>query len=436
LALHRMAVPQLLEDDSDEGKNLPQTPRKALKRPRLALTQPKPRSCGGLRVVEGFRPLKLVEEPSQPLRANSPKRAGPKRKQERQPREEVNVELSADNATDFFQSSGCAKLQPRAVARVLDTHLDGCSAPSTEYVIHFDGWLQTLLAGFSVLLEGVGAKRHVLQDFIEQKLFHVGCVEWISGFVSRRTLLEHLRALVEFHGAHPTKNNLGGVVAALAEARSKGGKEQQPLFLVVHGLEALPSADQAALAILAAAPGIHLIASVDSIWAPLAWDTRTARNFNFSREVVHTHQGYETEADVRYPSGLPMWTGLGKDHQGSTDKSLALVLRSLTNTHRELVTFIARAQTKGNSRGMQFSTLLQECEKRMIATSSSKLRHLLKELTDHEVVSLKAMPDGSQLYHLKFDSKTLMQLARGRAATGNVGDNDGDDEEEEEDEDE
>ena len=45
-----------------------------------------------------------------------------------------------------------------------------------------------------------------------------------------------------------------------------------------------PQAHQVRLARLAGSSSIHVVASVDSIWATLAWDPSTLNNFNFYRE--------------------------------------------------------------------------------------------------------------------------------------------------------
>ena len=65
---------------------------------------------------------------------------------------------------------------------------------------------------------------------------------------------------------------------------------------------------------------------------------------------------------------------------------------------------------------------------RMIATNLNKLRGLLNELKDHEVVSVRNTADGGQLYQLKYDTRTLKNLAQGRLPDAASGDeaNEGD----------
>merc|ERR1712050_251354 len=93
---------------------------------------------------------------------------------------------------------------------------------------------------------------------------------------------------------------------------------------------------------------------------------------------------------------------------------LSLVLKSLTNSHRELIEGIAANQlAAGGGRGMSISRLLGIASDRMIAANVTKLKSLLNELKDHEVIALRTGPDGVTLYHLPFDEHTLQRLAKG-----------------------
>lgn len=50
-----------------------------------------------------------------------------------------------------------------------------------------------------------------------------------------------------------------------------------------------------------------MVASVDNIWAPLGWNPRMLKDFNFCRMEVHTFETHEPENVARFPNGLPRW---------------------------------------------------------------------------------------------------------------------------------
>merc|ERR1712217_61774 len=78
-------------------------------------------------------------------------------------------------------------------------------------------------------------------------------------------------------------------------------------------------------------------ASADSIWAPLAWNPRCLKDFNFCHEYINTRETYEAELAMRYAGGLPAWSDPNSDKFKQKKASLGLVLRSLTKSHLELV---------------------------------------------------------------------------------------------------
>ena len=64
----------------------------------------------------------------------------------------------------------------------------------------------------------------------------------------------------------------------------------------MSSLAALRSAEvHSLLGELAAIPGIHVIASVDHVNAPLLWDKRTATNFNWVYHDLTTFVPYPRE---------------------------------------------------------------------------------------------------------------------------------------------
>lgn len=339
-------------------------------------------------------------------------------------------------AEDYFCADGCLRLTP-AVA-TLATVISERQLPPSRFNVAtaacFPEWLQLLQTGFSLLLQGIGSKRKLIEDFAEKSLKPWGavCVH-IDGYDSRFSLAECLRGILEqvyfmpARGGHEalavtlrsavalaasTSYTPGPQVANAVAASSPGAGRH--LCLLVHNIELLPQAHQATLSSLCAAPRVHMVASCDNVWAPLAWGPRCLKDFNFCREEANTFIGYEVEASARFPGALPPWSGLGPDQHRTPKKSLSLVLRSLTNNHRELVQVIAERQlANGGRSGISMSALLKVTTDRMIAASLPKLRSLLNELKDHEVVVQRGTLDGGVLFQLPCQERTLERLAEG-----------------------
>lgn len=328
--------------------------------------------------------------------------------------------LPAGFAEDYFSSPPCARLERSGVLSVLMGKPPVQAAPRAlsvsdilrERKAHL---LQRLQLGFSLLFEGLGSKRDLLESFAKQALVPWGAdVACFDAYDARGSLLGFLRELLQ---AHPSLQGKGGcsvegIAATIASARQL---PSAPLVLVVHNLEALSVQHLGALAGLVAAPGVRLVASVDHAFARAVWTCDIIKGFNFVKEFVNTMQGYEVELKGKYAEGPPHWCDPCADrHQEDSKLSIGLVLRSLTNNHRELCQAMAKNQlTVGGKEGISMSDLLALAEDRMIASSITKLRSLLNELSDHEVVTQRAGPNGGTLFWIPCKERILQKLANG-----------------------
>ncbi|CAJ1355561.1 unnamed protein product, partial [Effrenium voratum] len=201
-----------------------------------------------------------------------------------------------------------------------------------------DQWLRRLKMGFSLLFEGVGSKWQLLEAFAEslRPAWDVACLD---AFDAHATLPTFLRQLLAYQNQHRGAASLDGLVAAVLAVL------QAPLVLVVHNVEELAPAHQAALSALARDPNVRLVASVDHLWAPLLWSNDMLKDFNFCREEVHTGESYDLELRGKFPD-MPSWCDPFTVEVASK-VSIGLVLKSLTNNHRELVEVMAKNQLEG-----------------------------------------------------------------------------------------
>jgi len=324
-------------------------------------------------------------------------------------------------AEDYWLAPSNAKAVPAPLLKAAGSCLPEGEEParvSTTKTVDFEAWMRVLRMGFSLLVQGVGSKRRLLETFADTKLVPWGAaVIRINGFDAKLSLLECLRAvqLLCPTGTHTGSASIEVLAASIRVSRRSTTEALRPLCFVVHNLENLTPAHQSVLSGLIAVPGVYLVASVDDIWADLNWAPRCRKEFNFVRELAHTFESYEAEVTARYPNGLPSWADPAAEGKAVTKTSLGVVLRSLTQTHRDLVKALAEHQLEAGGRtGITNWRLLDTARDRMIALDANRLKGLLRELQDHQVIAQRGATDGvSTLMYLTCSTKVLQKLAEG-----------------------
>mmetsp|Transcript_87156 Transcript_87156/g.154313 ORF Transcript_87156/g.154313 Transcript_87156/m.154313 type:complete len:505 (-) Transcript_87156:249-1763(-) len=432
----------------------------------------KPARARGISVLEAprldsqGRPLPMEAKPiSNTTRGDAedlPKRGYRRLQERKQPDKDLDVEAAFDRlaegfAEDYWTSPACSRPQAAALLESLLAHSGQEKANAEEasktchhsmadlLLQHQDKWLRRLRMGFSLLLEGVGSKCGLLDCFADQVLRPSGAdIARVDAFDVRASLQGFLREILTAQvpaGQCKGGTSVESLALAVRATREAMPQTAPPLAIVVLNLEAFPMSQLAALAMLASSPRIMLVASVDHMWAPLAWSTEVLKDFNFCREQVDTFEGYEVELKGKYPGNQPpSWCDPSADRQQESKVSIGLVLKSLTNNHRELCEVMAKNQLSGGAaNGISGSDLLAIAEDRMIASNVTKLRSLLNELTDHEIVVQRASSDGGTLYWIPWKERALRKMANGESPDAIDGTEDAeeneDDEEDLEDED-
>lgn len=211
-----------------------------------------------------------------------------------------------------------------------------------------DKWLWEMQQGFNILLHGFGSKRHVANAFAE-KARSKGHVIVVNGYDPSSNLSDVILALEEVvkeewraaerdasrkqNGSHTRKDKGKGKATAdpdpVPAGRSKppillapslSALESRtrrfirslaeapatiaPIYLVIHSLDSAtlrPPKTMSLLALLAAQPGIHLLATVDHVRAMLLFPTNMAvtRPPHMSRPSRQSSSGSSGGSDVR-----------------------------------------------------------------------------------------------------------------------------------------
>ncbi|GAA5857233.1 hypothetical protein JCM8547_009389 [Rhodosporidiobolus lusitaniae] len=371
-------------------------------------------------------------------------------------------------------------------------------------VDRFPRWLWELEQGFNLLLTGLGSKRTVLNAFAE-KARKKGNVVVVNGFDTAAAvgdLITALEDLVRLQGwagdaeddedeatastSTPRKRKRGGTAAATPNKKGKGraGAAQssataaktaysgarpvsalesrarrlctslreaklsnpsfKPIYLVLHSLDApslrLPKTISL-LALLAAQPGIHLIASVDHVRSSLLFPTSLAtarppsissssssssnaadladlaltfRAFTFLYHDVSTLLPYDLEtlslgtlSTLLPPSIFPPLSASLDPTAVSLAQSATHVLASVTDRARRLFNMLGQEQVRmaescprGVERAMRLdkdgekapvvamtlNSLKEKATDALIATHPDQVDGFLAEFRDHGVV--------------------------------------------------
>ncbi|KAK3238328.1 hypothetical protein CYMTET_51656 [Cymbomonas tetramitiformis] len=287
-------------------------------------------------------------------------------------------------------------------------------ALAEEHAANFPKWLTQLKCGFNLLLHGPGSKKLLLEEFASRTLTD-GAVLVVNGF--HQTL--HVSQIITTVIASLKLEGLEGAMEGqpadelLATARTLGAAHTQRCYLVLHSLDgsalSTPGA-QYLLAELSRLPGVHLVASLDHVNAPLLWDRHTTALFNWVWHHVPTFSPYTLET-------LYMAPVLGKQTEQRHVRGAATVLNSLTTNARgifsllaELLQASASTDNAGIFLGLPFEALYTKCREKFLASSEGSLKGHLTEFCDHDLVKRKRSPDGQELLTIPMTSETLAEL--------------------------
>ncbi|GAA5842435.1 hypothetical protein JCM9279_005382 [Rhodotorula babjevae] len=389
----------------------------------------------------------------------------------------------------------------------LQLHRDASAARIERAKAKFARWLWELDQGFNLVLTGLGSKRTVLDSFAERARSR-GHVVVVNGFDTAATVVDLVTALEDLvrlqggRGAQdgdgddddemasattttPRKRKRGAAAASTpskAKAKSAGAYSAarpvsalesrvrrlcasvahsaqssaplKPIYLVLHSLDGpslrLPK-HISLLALLAAQPHIHLVASIDHVRAPLLFPTALAtarpptasslsgdpaaadlhlqfRAFTFLYHDVSTQLPYDVEvsslgtlSQLLPPSVFPPLSASLDPTASSLAQSATHVLASVTDRARRLFNMLGQEQVRvaealpreleramklavagaGGAEAekapvvaMSLHSLKEKATDALIATHPDQVDGFLSEFKDHGVVrSSRAAPD-------------------------------------------
>ncbi|KAJ4428968.1 hypothetical protein ANN_25964 [Periplaneta americana] len=366
---------------------------------------------------ESSEPSEEESDENEPLRASQTREESkllPRRERKLQDMEYVlraeefftnQKSVTSDHTLSRLQQPRLAEKQLRKILEDMTlSHQEAVFNLCAEHVQFFDKWMFLLGEGYSVVLYGLGSKRHTLQQFHVQKLQDQRVLE-VNGFFPSLTIKEIVDSIVD--ELLELSDRPVGMLECLEAIESELCSE---LFLIVHNLDGpmlQSEKSQDVLSRLARMQYVHLLASIDHINAPLIWDEAKLSRYNFVWWDVTSMQPYAGE--TQFENSL-----LVQQSGGLALSSLSNVFHSLTSNARSIFIIMVRHQLNHHKDptylGMPFKDLYWSAREALLVSSDLALRAQLTEFLDHRLVRQRRSHDGLELLQIPVDRTVLQRF--------------------------
>lgn len=288
----------------------------------------------------------------------------------------------------------------------------------------FPQWNFEFSEEFNICLYGFGSKRKLVEQFADwlySRHPSPPTIVVVNGYTTNITLRSILATIVGAILGPDTPTKLGSQpveVLQYLQSILESDPPTTPITVLVNSIDAPPlrrAQTQSLLARLAALPSINMLVTADTPNFPLMWDVSLRDQFNFVFHDCTTHSHFDAELDVVDD----VTRLLGRKGQRVNGKEgVGFVLKSLTanarNLYRVLVTEVlsvlgdqpmgedeedaARQHESGpgEKEGVEYRTLYQKAVEEFICPSESTFRILLKEFHDHQMITTRVDPSGTE----------------------------------------
>ncbi|GMR34298.1 hypothetical protein PMAYCL1PPCAC_04493, partial [Pristionchus mayeri] len=268
---------------------------------------------------------------------------------------------------------------------------------------HFDNWTLHLASGFNVLVHGLGSLRPLLHHYAEQmgESYTVVEVEGFRSDCSPRSVLMTVYELLHFK--FQKRRSLTEFARQMAEEVT-----DSDVILVIHNIDDPPfrsESDMDVLAILAASPHFHLVASAQHNNRMFLWNMRSIASFNFMHVHVDTWSPMEAETFAGSSSLLGLSTA--ESASNHTISSLDVLWQSLNGNARSIFhaifSLVYGVEADSDPKSVPFWDLFNLCKEEFWVSSDAALRQQLVEFCDHRLIKMRRGNDGNEKIHAAAD---------------------------------
>ncbi|KAJ2744681.1 Origin recognition complex subunit 2 [Coemansia sp. BCRC 34301] len=277
----------------------------------------------------------------------------------------------------------------------------------------FRQWFFEMSCGFNLVFYGYGSKRRLINN-LATELATAAPVVIINGFFPTLNLKQSLERIVsEVIGISDTTGTVTDLASLIHGYFGSEARKVDEMYVIVHNIDGpCLRKHQAALAVLASCPSVHLLASIDHIEAPLIWDSSTTTRFNWAWHDLTTFEPYTVETS--YENFASDTTEIGP-------RGVLHVLASLTENAKSIFRVLAEYQIAESVMAdaaakvpeMAYSAYFSACRDQFLVSSELTFRSQLTEFRDHKVIQSRHAADGTESVHIPLDATTLGTILEG-----------------------
>lgn len=304
----------------------------------------------------------------------------------------------------------------------------------------FPQWYYELLQGFNLCFYGVGSKRDLclefVQDFLLPRLDGVECCV-VNGYNPEVSIKEVLSMTVPIllpnYKQHKLPKNSRELVNYLSRTLPKSSRpfldltKPPKLILLVNNIDGKQLKEplfQSVLGSLAEINSVWVIATMDNVNTPLIWDSSKIAKFKFVWHDLTTFKHYNTENSFKDVLSL------GKSSKFAGSKGAKYVLSSLTANAKSLYRIllshqlsimeedpdlIKKPELRGTLIGslkyaLELKNLFQLCLEEFVASNEVSFRTMLHEFVEHKMCNLVKDDSGTEMVFIPFKMDELTKL--------------------------
>lgn len=180
------------------------------------------------------------------------------------------------------------------------------------------------------------------------------------------------------------------------------------LFVLVDEVESLAPPDQRCLARLARSPSVGIVVTATHLNTHLLWDNEMLSQFRWKYESVSTFEPFSMSE-----ASLTAYLG-GARTREVNESGLEYVLKSLSHSHKEILSLLCRKHLEVKLKGsvdLQLPAVFRECKASLIVKTRSEFNKLLKELIDHNLAVAVIEAGEMQSLTLRIPEGAILKLS-------------------------
>ncbi|ODV57880.1 origin recognition complex subunit 2, partial [Ascoidea rubescens DSM 1968] len=308
-----------------------------------------------------------------------------------------------------------------------------------SYKSMFTQWFLELQNEFSLNFYGIGSKRKILLQFVNQYLiYHIDFpVLVINGYnpsVSFKEIVLSVTSTIinsnkKLFKAQKFPKSIDELIASFIICLKNLHESQRypKLLLLIHNLDGnsiKSNKFQSFFSTLVSTKQVWLVSSISNINANLLWDCNQTLDFNFLWHNLSTFENSTVETSF---SDI---LALGQAEKQTGSKGAKYVLSSLTSNSRSLYRVLvsnqlqimedelleSNKQTDRNEflgtikHGISFKTLYNLCSEEFIASNEINFRTMLREFIEHKMANISKDSYGTEIVFVPLNLKELENL--------------------------